>query len=50
MTIPATLHDSLMARLDRLEIAKRVAQLSAVLGRQFDYGLLKAVWEQDEYL
>jgi class 3 adenylate cyclase/DNA-binding winged helix-turn-helix (wHTH) protein/tetratricopeptide (TPR) repeat protein len=50
MTIPATLHDSLMARLDRLEIAKRVAQLGAVLGRQFDYALLKAMWEQDEHL
>jgi tetratricopeptide (TPR) repeat protein len=39
-----------MARLDRLDIAKRVAQLGAVLGRQFDYALLKAVWEQDEHL
>jgi class 3 adenylate cyclase/DNA-binding winged helix-turn-helix (wHTH) protein/predicted ATPase len=50
MTVPATLHDSLMARLDRLEIAKGVAQLGAVLGRQFDYALLKAVWKQDEHL
>lgn len=50
IAIPATLHDSLMARLDRLDIAKRVAQVGAVLGRQFDYALLKAVWEQDEHL
>jgi predicted ATPase len=39
-----------MVRLDRLDIAKRVAQLGAVLGRQFDYALLKAMWEQDERL
>ena len=33
--IPATLQDSLMARLDRLATAKAVAQLGAVLGREF---------------
>jgi tetratricopeptide (TPR) repeat protein len=37
-----------MARLDRLDSAKRVAQLGAVIGRQFEYTLLRAVWEQDE--
>ena len=48
LAIPATLHDSLMARLDRLSAGKRVAQLGAVLGRQFAYGLLRAVapWEE----
>ena len=41
--IPATLLDSLAARLDRLGGAKDVAQLGAVLGREFTYGLIKAV-------
>jgi hypothetical protein len=42
-TIPATLHDSLMARLDRLGPAKEVIQVGAVLGGKFSYGLLHAV-------
>jgi predicted ATPase len=41
--IPVTLHDSLMARLDRLGPAKEVAQVGAVLGREFSYELLQAV-------
>jgi predicted ATPase len=41
--IPATLHDSLMARLDRLVTAKGIAQVGATIGRQFSYGLLLAV-------
>jgi predicted ATPase len=41
--IPATLHDSLMARLDRLGAAKEVAQVAAVIGREFSYELLHAV-------
>jgi len=42
--IPATLHDSLMARLDRLgSAAKEVAQVAAVIGREFSYPLLNAV-------
>ena len=41
--IPATLHDSLMARLDRLGRAKEVAQVAAVIGRDFSYELLQAV-------
>jgi predicted ATPase len=45
--IPATLHDSLMARLDRLVTAKGVAQLAAVIGRQFPYDLLQAVSQLD---
>jgi hypothetical protein len=43
LAIPATLHDSLMARLDRLASAKAVAQLGATLGRAFPYELLRAV-------
>ena len=41
--IPATLYDSLTARLDRLGPAKEVAQLAAVIGREFSYQLLHAV-------
>jgi predicted ATPase len=41
--IPATLADSLMARLDRLSAAKEVAQRASVLGREFAYSLLAAV-------
>ncbi|MBV9309417.1 MAG: AAA family ATPase [Solirubrobacterales bacterium] len=41
--IPATLYDSLMARLDRLSAAKRVAQHVAVIGREFDYALAEEV-------
>ena len=46
-TIPATLQDSLMARLDRLVTAKAVAQYAAVIGRQFSYELLEAVSQLD---
>jgi len=41
--IPATLHDSLMARLDRLGPAKEVAQIASVIGREFSYELLQVV-------
>jgi class 3 adenylate cyclase/predicted ATPase len=41
--IPATLHDSLMARLDRLGPAKEVIQIGAVIGSEFSYELLRAV-------
>lgn len=41
--IPATLHDSLLARLDRLAGAKDVAQTGAVVGRMFSYELLAAL-------
>ena len=41
--IPATLQDSLAARLDRLGQAKDIAQLGAVLGREFTYKLLAAI-------
>jgi class 3 adenylate cyclase/predicted ATPase len=46
--IPATLQDSLMARLDRLVTAKAVAQYAAVIGRQFAYDLLSIVSQLDE--
>jgi predicted ATPase len=48
LAIPATLQDSLMARLDRLISAKGIAQLAAVIGRQFSYELLQAVSQLDE--
>jgi class 3 adenylate cyclase/tetratricopeptide (TPR) repeat protein len=41
--VPATLKDSLMARLDRLGEAREVAQIAAVIGRQFGFALLDAV-------
>jgi class 3 adenylate cyclase/tetratricopeptide (TPR) repeat protein len=43
VAIPATLHEALLARLDRLGSAKGVAQLGATLGRHFSYVLLRAV-------
>jgi predicted ATPase len=48
LAIPATLHDSLMARLDRLATVKTLAQLGATLGRTFAYALLQAVSPWDE--
>jgi predicted ATPase len=48
LAIPATLHDSLMARLDRLATVKGLAQLGATLGREFSYELLHAVSPWDE--
>lgn len=44
MVLPATLRDSLMARLDRVSTAKEVAQIGAVIGRQFSHELVTAVW------
>ena len=41
--IPTTLHDSLMARLDRLAPVKEVAQVAAAIGREFSYRLLACV-------
>jgi predicted ATPase/class 3 adenylate cyclase len=48
VAIPATLQDALMARLDRLAVGKNVAQLGAVLGREFAYEILRAVAPLDE--
>jgi len=44
LAVPATLHASLIARLDRLgTAAKEVAQMGAVLGREFSYDLIRYV-------
>src|SRR3989441_1644132 len=43
LAIPASLHDSLMARLDRLQPVKEVAQTAACIGREFSYRLLRAI-------
>jgi predicted ATPase len=47
--IPATLQDSLMARLDRLGPVKEIAQVAAVIGREFSHELLVTVvsWKKD---
>jgi class 3 adenylate cyclase/predicted ATPase len=50
LVIPATLQDSLMARLDRLMTAKVIAQLGATMGRQFSYAWLQAVAQLDEVM
>ena len=46
--VPASLHASLMARLDRLGSAKEVAQIGAVIGREFPHALLAAVARKAE--
>jgi predicted ATPase len=43
LTVPATLYASLMARLDRLGPAREIAQIGAVIGREFSHSLLAAV-------
>jgi hypothetical protein len=43
ITIPATLRDSLMARLDRYMPVKEIAQIGAAIGREFSYELISAV-------
>jgi tetratricopeptide (TPR) repeat protein len=43
LAIPATLHDTLLARLDRLAAAKVVAQLGATIGRTFVYDVMQAI-------
>ncbi len=43
ITIPATLRDSLMARLDRFAPVKEIAQIGAAIGREFSYELIAAV-------
>ena len=48
LAIPTTLHDSLMARLDRLATVKDVAQLGATIGRTFAYELLQVVSPLDD--
>jgi class 3 adenylate cyclase len=48
MTVPASLHGSLMARLDRLGSAKEVAQIGAAIGREFSHALLTALVRKPE--
>jgi class 3 adenylate cyclase/predicted ATPase len=48
LAVPASLHASLMARLDRLGAAKAVAQIGAAIGREFSHALLAAVVQQSE--
>jgi class 3 adenylate cyclase/tetratricopeptide (TPR) repeat protein len=43
LAVPATLHDLLLARLDRLGPAKEIAQVASVIGQQFSHALLAAV-------
>jgi class 3 adenylate cyclase/tetratricopeptide (TPR) repeat protein len=47
LAIPATLHDSLMARLDRLVSVKEIAQIGAAIGREFSYPWIQAVVAHD---
>ncbi len=48
LAVPASLHASLMARLDRLGPAKEVAQIGAAIGREFTHALLAAVTRKPE--
>jgi class 3 adenylate cyclase/tetratricopeptide (TPR) repeat protein len=48
LAVPASLHQSLMARLDRLGPAKEVAQIGSVIGREFSHALLVAVTRRPE--
>jgi class 3 adenylate cyclase/predicted ATPase len=48
LAVPASLHASLMARLDRLGPAKEVAQIGAAIGREFSHAMLAAVVRQPE--
>ncbi len=47
-TIPTSLHDSLMARLDRIPEVKEVAQVAACIGREFHHSLLSTIAEASE--
>jgi class 3 adenylate cyclase/tetratricopeptide (TPR) repeat protein/energy-coupling factor transporter ATP-binding protein EcfA2 len=48
LAVPTTLQDSLMARLDRLGAVKQIAQIGAVIGRDFAYALLAALVPTDD--
>ena len=48
LEVPASLHASLMARLDRLGPAKEVAQIGAMIGREFSHALIAAVARKEE--
>ena len=45
LEIPATLRDSLVARLDRLSQGKTIIQVGATIGRRFDYALIRQITE-----
>ncbi len=46
--IPERLQDLLLARMNGLSDEREIAHLGAVLGRHFDYGLIRAVWQEQE--
>jgi predicted ATPase len=48
LAIPATLQDSLMARLDRLAPVKEIGQIGAAIGREFSYSLMRELAGRDE--
>ena len=48
LAIPSTLHDSLVARLDRMSHTKQIAQLGAAIGRDFSYALINYASEMEE--
>jgi predicted ATPase/class 3 adenylate cyclase len=48
LAVPASLHASLMARLDRLGAAKELAQIGAAIGREFSHELLAAITSRPE--
>jgi predicted ATPase len=48
LAVPASLHASLMARLDRLGSAKEVAQIGAAIGREFSHALMATVARKAE--
>ena len=48
LAVPASLHASLMARLDRLGPSKEVAQIGSVIGRKFSHALLAALVRKPE--
>ena len=48
LAIPTSLYASLLARLDRQKSARLAAQIGAAIGREFTYGLLRAVWALSE--
>ncbi len=49
LAVPTTLHESLMARLDRMATVKDVAQLGATIGREFTYELIHLVSQLDHH-
>ncbi len=47
LSVPSTVRDALMARIDRLGSTKRIVQLAAILGREFAYEIIEAVAPMD---